>query len=361
MSDQVRVGIIGTGRVGIDWHLPDIRAAGGEVIALADVVPGRAARFAAQHGVPHAYDDYLDLLDVEQVDVVAICTPPYTHAEIAVAAVQAGKHLYLEKPPAMNEAEMVQIAQAIRRSGRLAMTGSNRIYEGEVQALKRRIDAGELGYIYLVECLKLLRRSIPRGWHREKACAGGGVGFNSTAHRIDLVLYLLDTPRVVSVTARTYNHFVGTRPPPVTRSYLLRDVEEGLWTDAAADVEDTLICLIQFDTGCTCLLRDASAANMTDEWQVRLYGTEAGASLAPLTLYGEAADGLVTDTRPTIPADPKGAHVLAYQHFFQCIREGRETASPPERSITTMRILDALYASAESGGREVRFDSEPAA
>jgi predicted dehydrogenase len=358
VNDKIRVGIIGTGRVGIDWHLPDIRAAGGEVVALADIVEGRAARFAAQHGVPRAYDDYRELLRLTEVDVVAVCTPPYTHAELAIAAVKAGKHLYLEKPPAMNEAEMVQIARAVRRAGQLAMTGSNRIYEGEVQALKRRLDAGELGHVYLVECLKLLRRSIPKGWHREKVYAGGGVGFNSTAHRIDLVLYLLGTPKVTSVTARTYNHFIGTRPPPVTRSYLLRDVEEGLWTDAPADVEDTLIGLIQFDTGCTCLLRDASAANMPDEWQVRLYGTEAGASLDPLVLYEEAADGLATDTRPTIPADPKGAHVLAYRHFFECIREGVETQSPPERSVTTMRILDALYHSAADRGRQVRFEED---
>jgi predicted dehydrogenase len=342
--------------VGIDWHLPDIRAAGGAVVALADVVPGRAARFSAAHDIAHAFDDYRALLAMAEVDVVAVCTPPYTHAEVAIAVLEAGKHLYLEKPPAMNEAEMVRVAEAARRSDCLAMTGSNRVYEGEVQALKRRIDGGELGDIYLVECLKLLRRSIPKGWHREKRYAGGGVGFNSSAHRVDLVLYLLDTPQVVSVTARTYDRFIGCRPPPVTRSYLLRDVEEGLWTDAPADVEDTLIALIQFETGCTCLLRDASAANIPDEWQVRLYGTQAGASLDPLQLYGEAADGLLTDTRPVIPADPKGAHVLAYRHFFDCIRKGIETESPPERSVTTMRILDAIYRSAKEGGRQVRFD-----
>ena len=357
MSDEsIRVGIIGAGRVGIDWHLPDIRVAGGDVIALADVVVGRAARFAAQHDIPHAYDDYRDLLKLDEVDVVSVCTPPYTHAEIALAVLEAGKHFYLEKPPAINEVEMARIAQAARRSGQLTMSGSNRIYEGGVQALKRRIDAGELGHIYLVECLKLLRRSIPKGWHREKRYAGGGVGFNSTAHRVDLVLYLLDTPGVVSVTARTYDHFIGQCPPPETRSYLLRDVEEGLWADAPADVEDTLIALVQLDTGCTCMLRDASAANMPDEWQVRFYGTEAGASLAPLRLYGEDADCLVTDRRPMIPAEPNGMHVRAYQHFFECIREGIETQSPPERSVMVMRILDAIYESAANGGRQVRFD-----
>jgi len=350
------VGIVGAGRVGVDWHLPDIRAAGGEVIALADVVPGRAARFAARHGIPHAFDRYPDLLALPELDVVAVCTPPHTHAEIAIAAVEAGKHLYLEKPPAMDESEMTRIAQAVRRAGVLAMSGSNRIYEGEVQALKRHIDAGALGHVYLVECLKRLRRSLPKGWHREKRFAGGGVGYNSAAHRLDLALYLLGTPRVVSVTARTYDHFIAHRPPPETRDYLLRDVEEGLWVDAPGDVEDTLIALIQFETGCTVLLRDASAANLPDEWQVSVYGTDAGATPSPLTLYGEGSDGLLPDTRPHVGENPKGMHVLAYRHSFECIRQGRETQSPPERSVVVMRILDAIYRSAASGGRQVRFE-----
>ncbi|MBN1581802.1 MAG: Gfo/Idh/MocA family oxidoreductase [Anaerolineae bacterium] len=211
MSDRPRVGIVGAGRVGVDWHLPDIRAAGGEVIALADMVPGRASRFAAQHGISYAFDRYPDLLALPEVEVVAVCTPPHAHAEIAIAAVEAGKHLYLEKPPAMDESEMARIVQAVRRAGVLAMTGPNHIYESEVQALKRHIDAGTLGHVYLVECLKRLRRGLP-----------------------------------------------------------------------------------------------------------------------------------------------KGMHVLAYRHFFECIRERRETQRPPERSVVVMRILDAIYRSAASGSQRVR-------
>ena len=306
--------------------------------------------------MPLAYDDYRELVAAAEVDVVAVCTPPVNHAEITIAALEAGKHVYMEKPPTMNEAEMVQVCRAARAAPGLLMTGSNRIYEGEVQALKRRIDAGELGEIYMIEALKILRRSIPKGWHRERRFAGGGVGFNSTAHRIDLILYLLGAPDVVSVTARTYNRFFRG-PAPETRSYLLRDVEEGLWSDADADTEDTLTALIQFDGGCTCLLRDAAAANMPEEWRVAVFGDRSGATLSPLMLYGEADDGLLTDTRPTIPPDPKGAHVLAYRHLFDCIRSGQETLSPPERSILTMRILDGIYLSAFQGGRQVCFDS----
>jgi predicted dehydrogenase len=212
-----------------------------------------------------------------------------------------------------------------------------------------------LGDVYLVECLKLLRRRISKGWHRERKYAAGGVGMNSTAHRVDLILYLLDAPQVTSVTARTYDPFAHRTVP--TRSYLLRDVEEGLWKDApVADVEDMLAAQINLASGCTWYLRDAAICNMPEEWQVRLYGTEAGATLDPLMIYGEDADGAVTDTCVHTPPDPEGAHVAAYRHFFDCIARGVETASPPERSVQVMRILDAIYASAEADGRQIHFD-----
>ena len=95
---------------------------------------------------------------------------------------------------------------------------------------------------------------------------------------------------------------------------------------------------------------------MPDEWQVRVYGTHAGATPSPLTLYGEEPDRLLTDTHLCVPNNPKGMHVLAYRHFFECIGEHKKTQSPPERSIVVMRILDAIYASAAKGGREVRSD-----
>jgi predicted dehydrogenase len=75
-----------------------------------------------------------------------------------------------------------------------------------------------------------------------------------------------------------------------------------------------------------------------------------------LRLYGETVDGVVVDQTPHVPPDPEGRHVQAFEHFFACIRKGIQTESPPERSVITMRILDAIYASAEESGTQIRFD-----
>ena len=354
-KNRVRIGIIGAGRVGMDWQLPDIREAGGDVIALADVVEGRAARFAGRLDIPHAYDDYRELLAMPEVDAVSICTPPVSHKEIAVAAFQAGKHVYLEKPPAMNEAEMACIVQAQRASGKALLAGSNGVYHNEIQILKRHIDRGELGEIYLVECITTSRRRLPMGWLRVKEIAGGGIGFDSSTHTLDHVLYLLGAPEPAAVTGRTYRHFAAH---PSRSPYLHMDVEEGRWQGVPVmQTEDTLVAMVQFETGCTLLLKDCYAANMPDGRSFRMYGTKAGATLHPLVLYGETEDGIVIDTMPIVPPDPEGGHVQAFQHFFECIRQGKETESPGERQVLVMRILDAIYASAADGGRQVRFDS----
>jgi predicted dehydrogenase len=120
-----------------------------------------------------------------------------------------------------------------------------------------------------------------------------------------------------------------------------------------ADVEDTTVALIQFEGGCTMVLRDMASANLPEGWSLRLAGVKGGASLQPLRFYGETPAGLPTDTTPHVPPNPQGAHVLAYRHFLSCVREGRETLSPGERSVVLMRIIDAVYASAAEGGRQI--------
>ena len=266
--------------------------------------------------------------------MVSVATPPIAHEEVAVAALEAGKHVYLDKPPTMNEAQMVHIAETAQRMGKRLMSGSNSIYYHEIQALKRRIVAGELGEIYYVECLRLSRRRLLSGWIRQKRM-GGGIGMDSCVHRLDQSLYLLGTPGVRAVTARTYNKYAAH---PYRDAYLPMDVAEGTQRDPpVADVEDTLVAFIQFDTGCTLLLRDAYAANIPDERFSNLYGTKAGVVLRPQTsspdspplmVYGEDADGSLTNTKLVLPPPPGTEFEQAFRHFFACIREGRETESP---------------------------------
>jgi len=350
---SIRVGIIGVGRIAVEAHIPCFRAAGAEVIALADVVEGRAARFAHAFGIPCAFDDYHELLAMPEVDAVSVCTPPVAHEEVSVAALEAGKHVYMEKPPAMNEAQMVRIVTARRRADRRLLVGSHTIYQPEMQVLKRTIEAGKLGEIYVVKSLGSRRRGLPHGWYRRKDVVGGGAALEDGSHKLDRALYLLDTPTPVSVIARTFHKFSDY---PSAADYLDMDFAEGRTRDVPAmETEDLATAFVQLDTGCVLLFESGYMANAPDGSSLWLYGTRAGASLPPLTLYGEAPDGTVTDIRPVLP-ESRPTHEPAFRHFLACIREGRETESSGERTVVLMRIVDAIYRSVAEGGREVRLD-----
>jgi predicted dehydrogenase len=353
VSVKVRVGIVGAGHIANQRHIPNYREAGAEVLALADVVGDRAARLAAKWEIPHAFADYRQMLAMPELDAVSVCAPPFVHEEVSVAAFEAGKHVYLEKPPAMNEAEMVRIVAAGRKAGKLLMVGSNSVYWRQTQVLKEYIDSGALGEIYLIKSLGAGRRNIPRGWFRQRRLSGGGVGMDGGSHSLDRILYLLGTPKPVSVVARTYAPFASYIPKT---SYRAIGIEEGAEADVPVmDVEDTVVAFVQFDTGCTLVLENAWAANISGGGGLWIYGTKAGASLNPLTLYGETDTGVLTDMQPVFSQGPQ-THVEALAHFVECVREGVETQSPGERSVVTMRILDAIYRSASEGGREVRLE-----
>jgi predicted dehydrogenase len=348
----VNVGIIGTGRVATYAQAPGYVAAGANLMAVADSVPGRAEAFAAERGIPHAFSSYHEMLALSELEGVSICVPPIAHEEVALAAFEAGKHVYLEKPPAMNAAEMERIVAAGRRAGKLLMTGSHTVYWRETQVLRRMIEAGELGEIYVVKNRGGRRRGTPRGWFRELAKSGGGVGMDGSSHALDRLLYLLGTPQPVSVTARTYDHFRGYIP---VGRYISIGIEQGTETDVPeADVEDTVIALIQFDTGCTAFIEDTWVVNAPRGGSLQLYGTQAGASLSPLKLYSELERGVLTDTEPSFIQGPR-THEEALRHFAQCIQDGVETESPGERGIIVMRIIDAIYESAANGGAQVRL------
>ena len=352
--EPVRFGVVGTGRIAVEAHIPCLREAGAQVVALADAVPGRAARFAQQFGVPFAYDDYRELLARADVDAVVVATPTSSHEENSTAALLAGKHVYQEKPPAMNAAQIKRIVAAGRKAGRLFMVGSQTVYQFAARALKRCIDSGELGEIYFVKSSSAGRRDGPHGWYRKRSVAGGDAGIDGMSHILDRILYLLGTPEPVSVTARTYLKFANY---PSRSTYLDMDFAEGLSKDAPrSDCEDLAAAFIQFRSGCTLMVDNARASNAPQRGSMWFYGTGAGASLDPLTIYGEREGGVLTTTTPVQPAEPPG-HTLLFRHFLSCIREGRETESPGERAIVLMRIVDAIYRSQELGGKQVSVES----
>lgn len=202
MSDQLRFGLIGCGRVAPRHvqsigELPDAR-----LIAVADIVESRAQRFSKESGAA-IYTEYRYMLERTDIDVINICTPSGLHAQMTVDALTAGKHVIVEKPLALSLADadrMIATAQATGR--KLCVVLQNR-YNPPMQDLRRVIDEGRLGRLLLGNATVRWYRPqeyYEDGWHGTLAMDGGAL-MNQSIHHIDALQWLMG--EVDSVTAYT--------------------------------------------------------------------------------------------------------------------------------------------------------------
>jgi predicted dehydrogenase len=198
---KVKVGLIGCGRIAQTVHLRKLaRLANVELTALAELDPDRREEAARQ--VPRAavFADYHELLEVREVDAVVICLPNALHAQAGIAAMERGKHVYLEKPLATNVGDGRRVVEVWRRSGLLGMIGFNYRFQRLYQCLKQQIHAGRLGELVGVSSVfSTAGRGLPE-WKLTRE-NGGGVLLDLASHHIDLIAYLLEQP-VAEVFAR---------------------------------------------------------------------------------------------------------------------------------------------------------------
>lgn len=158
----LRVGIVGCGKIA-ETHIPYIRKAGGELVAIADVSSVRANDLADRFTVQRIYRKIADLIEVEQPDVVHVLTPPHTHASVAVEALERGVHVLVEKPMATDPLEADAMVRAARASGALLTVDHNRLFDPVMLEARRLLESGALGEIVAVESYQAGQAS-ERSW-----------------------------------------------------------------------------------------------------------------------------------------------------------------------------------------------------
>lgn len=341
MERTIRVGIIGTGSIADYAHMPGYQATKGvEVVAACDVVPGKAAEFAKKWGILTAYDSHREMLEKEELDAVSVCTPNFAHKETSIDALDAGLHVLCEKPIALNAAEGREMAAAARRAGKVLQIGLHWRFTSEAQVLKRYVEAGDLGDIYYGEATYWRRRGIP-GWgvFTKKKLQGGGALIDVGVHTLDHTMWLMGSPRPVSVLGATYAIF-GKRADVVS--------PRGRWDPTTFDVDDTAFAMVRFEGGATLILRTAWAANVDRSYgETRILGSKGGAYMSPLTIYAEQRGALVNITPAELPE--VRAHHKEIESFIACVRDGAECQVPLEQVLQVQEVLDAIYCSSETG------------
>src|SRR5689334_11212265 len=145
MTTPVRVGIIGAGGIARSHARAYQRVPGVEIVAVADLLPERAEAMSREFNIPHVFTDHRKLLELDGLDAVSVCTFNQAHRQPTVDALEAGKHVLVEKPLSYALDDAVAMISAARRTGKIMHTGFWQRWQPELQAAKRIVDSGALG------------------------------------------------------------------------------------------------------------------------------------------------------------------------------------------------------------------------
>ena len=338
-NETIGIGVIGTGigRLHIQGYAQCPEA---KVLAICDVNEERARKTAEEFGIPNVFADCGKMLKMAGIDAVSVCTPNCLHADMTIAAFEAGKHVICEKPLAMSPKEGEAMVAAGKKAGKVFMTAFNNRFRGDTQVLKKFIEKGELGDIYYAKTGWVRRKGIPGmgSWFTAKSKSGGGPLIDIGVHVLDLTLWLMGNPKAVTVTGSTYAMF-----GPMGEG-------RGGWGVAEKggfDVEDLAAAFIRLDTGATVMLEASWASHIKgDLIYTNLHGTKGGAEFDPLRVYKDI-HGAPVEITPSFPN--QSGHLMEIRHFVDCLVNGKEPIATGEHGLEITRILDAIYRSAETG------------
>jgi len=341
MKETIRIGVVGGGWPSWQHMKGYSKIEGVEVVALCDLNEERLHRIADEYGIAQRFTSYDEMFSTADLTAVSVCTPNTLHAEVSVAAMEAGLHVLCEKPMASTSQFAQQIMEARDRTGRIFMMGYQRRYGLAAQYLKSRVDRGDLGEIYFARCWWVRRSGIPGmgGWFTNKSLSGGGSLIDIGVHVLDLGLWYMGFPEVTGVSSSWGSHF-GVHGLGGS------EYEAAKGTGSLFDVDDYAVAHVRFGGGRSLILQTSWASHIKqDEVNVELWGTRGGARYSPLEIY-TADDGGHQDTIPQFRAYNEFDEET--RHFIDCIRTGTAPASTAEEGRVTVDLIERIYREGES-------------
>lgn len=358
---KLRIGIIGTGGIA-QSHItsykkqPDV-----EVVAGADIIPGKAEKFFETHGVKaKAFEDYKEMIDTMELDAVSVCTYNRTHKECTVYALEHGIPVLLEKPMTVTLDEAVEICRAEKKSGKIVSVGFQPRLDANMQMIKKIVQSGELGKIYYIQTGGGRRHGIPVGWSEtfiENDKAGIGALGDIGCYSLDLVLNALGYPKPLTVTGRA-SDFFGKTPeaysqvgkPECAKKFSVDDFASAyIRLEGDIILDFRIAWYMHLDTpGDTIIMGTKGSLRVpsTDCWN--------GTFTKPMTIYHDVAGEPVETKIPLIPTKPDEPTLFdkKIRSFLDAVITGGKAPVPTSEIIYNQAIIDGIFKSNEAG-REI--------
>ncbi|MCD9021673.1 Gfo/Idh/MocA family protein [Cohnella silvisoli] len=351
---KINIGVIGTGSIS-SLHLSSYQNnPDAQIYAICDVNLGRAEKTVEQYNAKKAYSDYRELLQDPDIDGVSICTWNNTHAEIAIAALNAGKHVLVEKPLCRTVEEALRIEESVRLNGKIFQVGFVRRFDPNAQLAKQFLDNGELGEVYYAKASCLRRLGNPGGWFADKSRSGGGPLIDLGVHIIDLCWYLMGKPKVKSVNGAIHSKLGNRSHVKGLNFYKAADYDA-----QKNNVEDLAVAFIRFHNGATLAVETSFTLHAKkDEISVRLYGDLGGVEIEPEFMIVSEKYDTIMNLNPQVnhlSIDVNGSFQNEIDHFISSIQTGHTPIASVQDGVEIMKILCAVYQSGEEE-REIVFD-----
>lgn len=353
-SKKVKVAIIGTGWIA-EAHVQQYLAMEDvEIVALADLVPGKAEAFAEKHGIKNCnfYSSDEELLEKEtELDGVSICTYNCQHAPCAIHALKKGVNVMLEKPFTVTLEEAAEVMRAEKESGKILTIGFQPRMSENMKMIKKIVESGELGKVYYMQAGGGRRRGIPTPFGTtfiEKETAGIGAVGDIGSYSLDMLMGAVGYPKPLTVTGYT-SSFFGKDPGyyPTHPEYAEK-----------FEVDDFAAGFVRLEGDIVLDFRISWAMNMDTAGDALILGTKGGLRIPstecwngefdkPLTIYKTIGE---TTLEYQVPLKPAGN--LFYdklRSFVNAIKEGGKATVPSSEIIYNQAIIDGIVRSAELG------------
>jgi predicted dehydrogenase len=353
---STKVGIIGAGGM-LQYHAKGFQEAGAEIVAICDMNEAVAKKAAKEWNASKVYSSVETMLSESGVDAVSIIVPNKFHAPLAIQCLNAGKHVFCEKPPALNAAEVQEMISAADAAGKKLMFNFNNRARPESYKMMELIADGTVGKINSAQAKWIRRTGIPGfgGWFTTKALSGGGPLID-LLHMVDLAMHFMGYPEPAHVLGQTFDDFIDDK------SF------KGPWgipdnADGKTDVEAAAHGFVTFKSG-QVLTMQVSWAEMIkrEEVSVVFQGTSAGGKVERLfgsdgldetaidtcEIYVQE-DGKSVDKEIKVEACEDMGRSRSAANFVAAIEGKEEPLNTPAQALSLMRVIDGLYQSAETG------------
>ncbi|MBU8880153.1 Gfo/Idh/MocA family oxidoreductase [Bacillus sp. FJAT-29790] len=338
---KLRIGMIGAGGIAQNRHIPTFLKLSDQVTieAICDLNESTAKSVAEKFSIPKVFTKYQDMFG--EVDAITICTPNKFHAEMTIAALEAGLHVLCEKPMAMTPEECQLMIDAANKSGKVLAIAYHYRFMKESQAAKRVVMENEIGQPFVARAKALRRRKVP-GWgvFTNKELQGGGSLIDYGCHFLDLSIWLLGNPEPVEVMGTTYSELSKT--PNQVNLWGSFDYE-------TFEVDDHVTAYVKFDNGASLLFETSWSANIkNDEESVSISGQTGGVDLFPFQL-NQAKHGMLLNSEADWLPGEEDPSLPQAQNFINSCLGIEELIVKPEQALKVSKIIDAIYKSSELG------------